>query len=270
MKQAKKKINMEDVVALKKKINFEGLNTVCQEAKCPNIGECFKKKVVTFLILGKYCSRGCSFCAIEKRDPEVVDMSEPYRVAEAIKMLGLSYSVITSVTRDDLCDGGARHFAETVNAIKVISPSTKIEVLVPDFLGDTGLINIVLNSIPDIFSHNLETVYSMYNRVMKEANYDRSLSVLKYAKSIGFKVKTGIMLGFGETEKQIFEAIEDVRSINVDILTIGQYLAPTKKHYSVVKEYTSKEFKIIKDFAVSIGIKQVISGRYVRSSYLTE
>ncbi|MDR3274735.1 MAG: lipoyl synthase [Endomicrobium sp.] len=270
MKQPKKKINIADITALEKNFKFKGLNTVCQSAKCPNIGECFKKRTATFLILGRYCTRGCDFCAVEKYNPEVVDINEPYKIAETIKELGLSYSVITSVTRDDLTDGGAKHFAKTVNAIKIVLPDNKVEVLVPDFFGDTKLIDVVLNAKPDVFSHNLETVPDLYGKARKGASYSRSLSVLKYAKSAGFKVKTGIMVGLGETEPQIFEVIKDVKNINVDVLTIGQYLAPTKEHYPAVKEYNPEEFKVIENFAVSIGIKQIISGRYVRSSYLAE
>jgi lipoic acid synthetase len=270
MESKKKKINIADTIALKKYFALKELNTVCQNAKCPNIGECFKNRTATFLILGKNCTRKCEFCAVKKYKPELVDKTEPSRVAKAVKELGLLYSVITSVTRDDLIDGGAAHFAQTINEIKAVLTETKIEVLVPDFLGDTKSLDIILNAKPDIFAHNLETVPILYDKVRKGANYSRSLSVLEYAKSLGFKVKTGIMIGFGETREQIFETIRKIKSINVDILTVGQYLAPTKKHYPVIKEYTSKEFKVIEKFAGSIGIKQVISGRYVRSSYLAE
>ncbi|MDR1720935.1 MAG: lipoyl synthase [Endomicrobium sp.] len=270
MKQEKKKITIAHTAELKRVFEFGGLNTVCQSAKCPNIGECYKNKTATFLILGKYCTRGCSFCAIEKYKAEFVDAHEPSRIAKAVKKLGLSYCVITSVTRDDLPDGGARHFAKTINEIKTLLPENKVEVLVPDFLGNTKSIDIVLNACPDVFSHNLETVPALYDKVRKGADYKRSLKVLKYVKSAGFKVKTGIMVGLGETELQIFETIEDIKSTNVDILTIGQYLAPTLKHYPVIEEYAEEEFKMLENFAVSVGIKQVISGRYVRSSYFAE
>jgi len=270
MRQEKKRIGIAHIAELKKNFESRGLNTVCQSARCPNIGECYKNKTATFLILGRYCTRGCSFCAVEKHNADVVDAGEPSRVAEAVKELGLSYSVITSVTRDDLPDGGAGHFAETVNKIKTLLPETRVEVLVPDFLGKAESIDIVLNSGPDVFSHNLETVPALYGAVRKGADYKRSLEVLKYAKSAGFKVKTGIMLGLGETEMQVFETIEDIRDINVDVLTIGQYLAPTLKHYPVIKEYAGEEFKMLENFALSSGIKQVVSGRYVRSSYFAE
>ncbi|MDR2251607.1 MAG: lipoyl synthase [Endomicrobium sp.] len=270
MIQEKKKITIADITALKKDFRTKGLNTVCQNAKCPNIGECFKNKTATFLILGKKCTRKCAFCAVEKYNPESVDTDEPYKVAKTIKEFELSYSVITSVTRDDLRDGGAGHFAKTVNEIKFVLANAKVEVLVPDFLGKTELIDIVLVSKPDIFSHNLETVPCLYDNVRKGADYKRSMKVLKHAKDAGFKVKTGIMLGLGETERQLFDTIKDVKDIGIDILTIGQYLAPTKKHYSVVKEYRTEEFQKIRDFALSVGINQVVSGRYVRSSYLAE
>jgi lipoic acid synthetase len=185
-------------------------------------------------------------------------------------IMGLSYSVITSVTRDDLSDGGAKHFADTVKEIKILNPETKIEVLVPDFKGETDSVNTVLQSNPHVFSHNLETVPSLYEKVRKGAEYKRSLGVLKHAKTAGFKVKTGIMLGLGENENEIFETIRDIKALDIDVLTIGQYLAPTKYHYPVVKEYNEKEFKKIENFGVSVGIKTVVCGRYVRSSYLAK
>ena len=268
MKFEKKKITIADISALKKNFHSHGLNTVCQSAKCPNIGECFKKHIATFLILGKNCTRGCRFCGIDKQNPEPVDNNEPKRVAAAVKNLDLSYSVITSVTRDDLPDGGAKHFAETIKEIKALNPGIKTEVLVPDFKGEQSSIDTVLNAKPDVFSHNLETVPSLYAKVRSGADYKRSLDVLKYAKAKGLKVKTGIMLGLGETEKEIFEVIDDIRQTGAEILTIGQYLAPTKAHYTVIKEYSEDEFIKIRDFAVSSGIKNVVSGRYVRSSYL--
>ncbi|MDR1942379.1 MAG: lipoyl synthase [Endomicrobium sp.] len=266
----KKKITIADIAALKKDFAFKGLNTVCQSAKCPNIGECFKKRTATFLILGKYCTRGCKFCAIEKHEPQHVDPQEPAKIAQAVSELGLSYAVITSVTRDDLDDEGAQHFANTVNAIKKLLPHVKTEVLTPDFSGKKELIDIVLNSKPNVFSHNIETVSSLYGKIRKGADYNRSLRVLKYAKDKGFKVKTGIMLGLGETEDEIFQTIKHIKQCNVDILTAGQYLSPTKKHYPVTKEYCAQEFQNIENFAKNTGIANVICGRYVRSSYLAE
>jgi lipoic acid synthetase len=178
-----------------------------------------------------------------------------------------SYIVITSVTRDDLKDGGAKHFADTITTIKTNVPNIKIEVLVPDFSGNTELIKIVLDAQPSIFAHNLETVPELYSQVRNGSDYQRSINVLKYAKRLGFKIKTGLMLGLGETTKQIVNVLHDIKNLNVDIVTIGQYLAPSKSHYPVIKEYSIEEFKLIKEFAVSLGIKRVISGRYIRSSY---
>jgi lipoic acid synthetase len=270
MKQGKKRIAVASLTALKKDFEFKGIRTVCRSARCPNIGECYESKTATFLILGRYCTRGCSFCAVDKCRPDIVDADEPSKVAEAVKELGVSYSVITSVTRDDLPDGGAEHFARTINEIKTLLPENKVEVLVPDFLGKVKSLDVVLNAVPDIFSHNLETVPALYARVRRGADYKRSLDVLEYAKSAGFKVKTGIMLGLGETEKQIFRTIEDIKSVGVDALTVGQYLTPAKGRHPVIKEYSAEEFKTVESFAVSAGIKHVFSGRYVRSSYLAE
>ncbi|MCL2144169.1 MAG: lipoyl synthase [Endomicrobia bacterium] len=267
MKLEKKKITIADILELKKNFRAQGLNTVCQSAKCPNIGECFKKRTATFLILGKNCTRGCKFCGIDKQKPENVDIDEPKRIANAVKELGLDYSVITSVTRDDLPDGGARHFADTVKEIRKLNPGTKIEVLTPDFKGERSSLDIVLRVKPDVFSHNMETAMPLYDKVRQGADYNRSLNVLKYAKSKTFKVKTGIMLGLGESGEDILRTIRDIRETGADILTVGQYLPPTKRHYPVIKEYAPQEFETIKNFAVSAGIKTVVCGRYVRSSY---
>ncbi|MCL2485399.1 MAG: lipoyl synthase [Endomicrobia bacterium] len=266
----KKKIAIADITDLKNNFKSQNLNTVCQSAKCPNIGECFKKHTATFLILGKNCTRGCSFCAVDKNLPENIDNEEPIRVSLAIKDLGLKYSVITSVTRDDLKDGGAKHFAKTIHEIRNLNPDTKIEVLVPDFKGEQSSIDILLNAKPDVFSHNLETVPSLYEKVRTGADYSRSLDVLKYAKSKGFKVKTGIMLGLGETKPEIFSLISDLKNAEIDILTIGQYLAPTKKHHPVIKEYNEDEFEEVQKYAIEKGIRHAVCGRYVRSSYLAD
>lgn len=269
MDYKKKKITIADIAELKKQFHLKGLNTVCQSAKCPNIGECFKKHTATFLILGNRCTRGCSFCGIEKLNPENVNPDEPQIVAQTIKNLKLNYSVITSVTRDDLQDGGASHFAKTVSSIKNIDSDIKVEVLVPDFQGDLTAVDAVLNSKPDVFSHNLETVPALYSKVRKGADFKRSVAVLKYAKNKGFKVKTGIMLGLGETQSQIYEVIKEIAKESIDIITIGQYLAPTKNHHPVIKEYSADDFQQFNDFSNNLGLKAV-SGRYVRSSYLAE
>lgn len=246
------------------------VNTVCLNAKCPNISECFNKGIITFLILGKSCTRHCSFCSVDKTSyPEHVNNNEPLQIISLLKKLGCnSYIVITSVTRDDLQDYGANHFASTITKIKNKIQNIQIEVLVPDFMGNTEFINIVLNAQPDVFAHNLETVPDLYSQVRAGADYQRSLNVLQHAKKLGFKVKTGIMLGLGETQEQIVKVLNDINHLNIDILTIGQYLAPSKLHYHVIKEYSVDEFIAIKKFAISLGIKKVISGRYIRSSYI--
>lgn len=265
----KKRISLADLDILKKNFKQNGLHTVCQAAKCPNIGECFKNKTATFMILGDICSRNCSFCATKHGIPLKVDNYEPIKLANTIKNLNLKYVVITSVTRDDLQDGGAEHFKNTVNTIKREIYDIKIELLVPDFKGDTKSLDIVLSSRPDIFGHNIETIPSLYN-FRKGADYNRSLNVLYYAKKKGFITKTGIMLGLGETESQLLEVFKDLKEINCDILTIGQYLKPLKDNAEIVKEYTDEEFKYFKQKALEVGVKTCVSGKYVRSSYLAE
>ena len=265
----KKRISLADLDILKKNFKQNGLHTVCQAAKCPNIGECFKNKTATFMILGDICSRNCSFCATKHGIPLKVDNYEPIKLANTIKNLNLKYVVITSVTRDDLQDGGAEHFKNTVNTIKREIYDIKIELLVPDFKGDTKSLDIVLSSRPDIFGHNIETIPSLYN-FRKGADYNRSLNVLYYAKKKGFITKTGIMLGLGETESQLLEVFKDLKEINCDILTIGQYLNPLKDNAEIVKEYTDEEFKYFKQKALEVGVKTCVSGKYVRSSYLAE
>ncbi len=265
----KKRISLADLDLLKKNFKQNGLHTVCQAAKCPNIGECFKNKTATFMILGDICSRNCSFCATKHGVPLKVDNDEPIKLADTIKNLNLKYVVITSVTRDDLQDGGAEHFKNTVNTIKREIYDIKIELLVPDFKGDTKSLDIVLSSRPDIFGHNIETIPSLY-KFRKGADYNRSLNVLYYAKKKGFITKTGIMLGLGETESRLLEVFKDLKEINCDILTIGQYLKPLKDNAEIVKEYTDEEFKYFKQKALELGIKTCVSGKYVRSSYLAE
>ena len=265
----KKRISLADLDLLKKSFKQSGLHTVCQAAKCPNIGECFKHKTATFMILGDVCSRNCAFCATTHGKPLETDKEEPVKLANTIKNLGLKYVVITSVTRDDLPDGGAEHFKNVVNVIREEIKDIKIELLVPDFKGDTKSIDIVLSSKPDVFEHNIETVPSLY-KFRKWADYNRSLDVLSYAKQKGFIIKTGIMLGLGETEDQLIEVFKDLKKINCDILTIGQYLKPLKDNAEMVKEYTDEEFEHLKQKALDIGIKICVSGKYVRSSYFAE
>ena len=265
----KKRISLADLDLLKKSFKQSGLHTVCQAAKCPNIGECFKNKTATFMILGDICSRNCAFCATTHGKPLETDKQEPQKLAKTIKELGLKYVVITSVTRDDLCDGGAEHFKNVVNKIREEIPAIKIELLVPDFKGIEKSIDIVLSSKPDVFGHNIETVPDLY-RFRKWADYNRSLNVLSYAKKKGFITKTGIMLGLGETEGQLLDVFKDLKEINCDILTIGQYLKPLKDNADMVKEYTDEEFEYFKQKALETGIKTCVSGKYVRSSYFAE
>lgn len=265
----KKRISLADLDLLKKSFKQSGLHTVCQAAKCPNIGECFKHKTATFMILGDVCSRNCAFCATTHGKPLDTDKDEPLKLVNTIRNLGLKYVVITSVTRDDLPDGGAEHFKNVVETIRKEISDIKIELLVPDFKGDTKSIDIVLSSKPDVFGHNVETVPSLY-KFRKLANYNRSLDVLSYAKQKGFITKTGIMLGLGETESQLLDLFKDLKRIDCDILTIGQYLKPLKDNAEMVKEYTDEEFEYLKQKALETGIKTCVSGKYVRSSYFAE
>ena len=265
----KKRISLAQLDNLKKSFKRYGLHTVCQSAKCPNINECFKNKTATFMILGDVCTRNCAFCATSHGIPVNVDKDEPQKLAEVIKNLGLQYVVITSVTRDDLPDCGAEHFKNTVEVLKKEIPGLKTEILVPDFKGIEKNIDIVLASGPDVFCHNVETVPSLY-KYRKGADYERSLKVLSYAKKKGFITKTALMLGLGETEEELLNVFKDLKNINCDILTIGQYLKPLKDNADVAKEYCEEEFEYFKNKALEAGIKKCVAGRYVRSSYFAE
>jgi len=245
-----------------------GLNTVCVEANCPNCSECFSKKTATFLILGKNCTRNCSFCNITNDTPLPVDEDEPDRIAEAAVKLDLHYVVITSVTRDDLKDGGAGHFANVTRAIRRAAPETTIELLIPDLVD----LKVVTNESPAVISHNIETVESLYTAVRPEANYDRSLDVLRNIKHLdpGIYTKSGIMLGLGETREEVLKTFDDLLDAGCDYLTIGQYLPPTKKHYRV-REYIEPEvFGEYAKTAEKKGFRHVFSGPFVRSSYNAE
>ncbi|MDD4201875.1 MAG: lipoyl synthase [Candidatus Omnitrophica bacterium] len=248
------------------------LNTICKEASCPNISECFNKKIATFLILGDICTRNCKFCGVQKGEPLKVDKKENQRVLEAIKKLGLKYVVITSVTRDDLKDGGAKNFADIIKQLKEKIPQIKIEVLVPDFKGNEKDIEKVVKAQPDIFSHNIETISRLYPQVRQMADYKLSLSVLQKAKDIApyIKTKTGIMLGLGETQVQVLEALDDLRKVNCDFISIGQYLPPSTTHYKVQEYITPEMFDFYKEQAIQKGFKHVESAPYVRSSYMAD
>lgn len=246
------------------------VETVCEQAMCPNIGECFSRREATFLILGRRCTRMCSFCNIEKGTPLPPDTDEPGRVADAVARFLLKHVVITSVTRDDLNDGGAGMFYETVSAIRERSPRTAVEILIPDFMLSVEALTIASKSYPDIIAHNIETVPSLYKDCRQGADYERSLSVLRLIKEINpsIKTKSGIMLGLGEKEEEVYSVMRDLRLAGCDFLSIGQYLAPSKGHYPV-KEYISPErFSSYKEKGMEYGFLHIESGPYVRSSYL--
>lgn len=265
-----KKIDLRKCREVNSLLSGLSLNTVCHSALCPNIGECFEKKHATFLILGKNCTRSCKFCGVSKNIPDKVDFSEPKRVAEAALRLGLSHVVITSVTRDDLLDGGAQVFAETVNEVRKQIPESSIEVLIPDFKGDVNAVKTVVRSRPNIISHNVETVPSLYSLVRSEASYSRSLGVLRAVKEIsaGIFTKSGIMLGLGESEEEVLGVFDDLIKSGCNFLSIGQYLAPSKEHYPVKEYITPEKFEQLKNAGLKAGFRFVASGPYVRSSYM--
>ena len=246
------------------------VNTVCESAKCPNIGECYSNKTVTFMILGNICTRGCKFCAVDGGTPTLPDPMEPKNVAEASRKLGLKYIVVTSVTRDDLPDGGASYFAKTIIELKKSSPGTKVEVLIPDFKGKEEHLRIVVDAKPDVLNHNIEMVPRLYGHIRPKSNYYTSINLLKMAKKIDSNMvtKSGFMVGIGENESEIFGLMKELRSADCDILTIGQYIAPSQDKAKVVEYVHPEKFDEYRDFGLSIGIKKVISGPFVRSSYL--
>ncbi len=245
-----------------------GLHTVCQEALCPNIAECWGRGEATFMILGDTCTRGCRFCAVRRGRPEPPDPSEPYRVALAVRELGLSYVTLTSVTRDDLPDGGAGHFARTIAAIKRLSPGTIVEALIPDFGGREDLVRMVVESGADVLAHNIETVRRLTPRIRDpRASYEKSLSVLRAAKEAGAVTKSSILVGLGETIEEIEEALWDLRRSGVDIVVISQYLRPTPKQVPVQKLYTLEEFRRLEEIAYRAGFKYVLSHPLARTSY---
>lgn len=265
-----KKIDFKKCENLNVLLKKHGLNTVCKAAKCPNMSECFSKGVATFLILGNVCTRNCDFCAISKGAPETVDLSEPLRVAQAVKALSLGHVVITSVTRDDLCDGGSGLFADTIDEIRKLNQDTTIEVLVPDFRGNKKSLKEIVDRKPHIFAHNLETVPRLYRNVRKKADYSLSLEVLKAAKDLNetIRTKSGIMVGLGEKIEEVLKTLADIRMAGCDFLSIGQYLAPSFRQ-SPVKEYVEPEkFEYYKKEAMKLGFVHVESAAYVRSSYM--
>jgi lipoyl synthase len=253
--------------AVRKLVDDHGLHTVCQSAQCPNLGECWSRGTATVMILGNICTRSCNFCAIATGKPTELDLGEPARVADAVAKMNLKHCVITSVARDELKDGGASVWAATIRAIRYRNPNTAIEVLVPDFKENFEHIDTVLDAKPDIFNHNMETVERLQKPVRVQARYDRSRAVLRHAKSRGFTTKTGIMLGLGEEQHEIEQTLRDIAADKTDIVTIGQYLQPTPKHWPVARWVTPEEFVRWKEFGLSIGLGVVESGAMVRSSY---
>lgn len=245
------------------------VNTVCENARCPNIGECYSRSAATFMILGTKCTRNCGFCSVESSKPEPLDSEEPYRVALAARELGLKYIIITSVTRDDLSDGGAGHFAHTVYAIKNIISKAKVEVLTPDFKGIKDAVALVMESKPDVFAHNVETVPRLYRQVRQGADYIRSLNVLRYARKISpdTHIKSGLMLGLGETIKEVIDVLKELNEVGCDFITIGQYLRPTKKNLPVVEYIHPEIFETLRVIAIDMGFKYVASFPLARSSY---
>ena len=253
--------------AVRKMVDDNRLHTVCQSAQCPNMGECWSRGTATVMILGNICTRSCNFCAIQTGRPTELDLGEPARVADAVAKMNLRHCVITSVTRDELKDGGASVWAATIRAIRYRNPSTAIEVLTPDFKGKLDQVDTVLAAEPDIFNHNVETVERLQKPVRVQARYDRSLKVLRHAADQGHVTKSGIMLGLGETKPEIARALEDMRATGIKIVTLGQYLQPSSRHLPVDRWVTPEEFEDWKEFGQRIGFDFVESGPLVRSSY---
>ena len=254
---------------LKSLIDGLGLHTVCESAACPNVGECWNHRTATFMILGNVCTRRCGFCAVQKGAPLAVDYDEPRRVAEAVAAMGLRFAVITSVNRDDRTDGGAELFALTIRAIRERIPGCGVEVLVPDFQGSHAAMDIVMAAAPDVLNHNTETVPRLYRQVRLGARYERSLDMLAYAKSVSPQtpVKSGLMLGLGETLDEVLAVMRDLRAHSVDILTLGQYLRPSPKHLPIVRYVPPADFDALRQAGVEMGFGHVEAGPLVRSSY---
>lgn len=264
-------INTETTKTVRNILKNHCLNTVCENARCPNKNECYTKQTATFLIMGNICTRNCRYCNISGGVPEPLNENEPKEVANAIKELGLKYAVITSVTRDDIKDGGAEHFARTIEEIRKISPETKIEILTPDFNGDENSLDIIIKAMPEVFNHNIETTKQIFKKARPKGNYQTSLEVLKYVKNnSNIKTKSGLMVGLGETFDEIEETFKDLKNVGCDILTVGQYIQPSKKHLEVDKYYTLEEFEQIKELAKKVGFKHFQIGPLVRSSYMAK
>jgi lipoic acid synthetase len=246
------------------------LHTICESGSCPNMGECWGEGTATFMILGNICTRSCGFCAVQTGKPLEADPFEPGKVAHSVKTMGVKHAVITSVDRDDLKDGGAQIWAQTVRAVRTQSPGTTMETLIPDFMGKWENLQVIIDVAPEIVSHNLETVRRLTKQVRIQAKYDRSLEVLFRLKKGGMRTKSGVMLGLGESHEEVLETMEDLRSVQVDILTLGQYLQPTPKHLPVVEFITPERFDEYREIGLKMGFRYVESGPLVRSSYHAE
>lgn len=260
-------IDTETTKTVRRILKTKCLNTVCEGARCPNKSECYSHNTATFLIMGKVCTRNCRYCNISPARPEPLDLEEPKHVAEAVKELGLKFAVITSVTRDDLPDGGAKHFKDCIDEIRKICDA-KIEILTPDMKGNTAALDTVIKAHPDVFNHNIETVRSIFKTARPQGDYDRSIEVLRYVKeNSNIVTKSGLMAGLGEGVNDIEETLCDLHDAGVDIVTIGQYIQPSKQHLPVAKYYTLEEFEELKELARKIGFKNFQIGPLVRSSY---
>ena len=259
----------EDLVKVKSILDETKLHTVCEEARCPNLGECFSKGTATILILGRICTRNCGFCAVEHGVPVPPDEAEPEKVARAVKKMGLQYVVITSVTRDDLPDGGAHYFAKTIQVIRSLDQKIRIEVLIPDFHGESSSLEMVLNASPDVLNHNIETIPRLYPQVRPQAGYRRSLDLLKKSKDLYPRIftKSGFMLGLGETDGEVLDLLRDLRGVECDFLTIGQYLQPRSDRLPVIRYIPPEEFETYKKVGEEMGFRTVASGPFIRSSF---
>ncbi len=261
-------IDTDKTRTVRKILKTKCLNTVCENARCPNKNECYTKNTATFLIMGGDCTRNCKYCNITCAKPKPLDPQEPKHVAEAVQALGLKYAVITSVTRDDLPDGGAEHFANCIYEIRKICPDTKIEILTPDFKGNKNSLDLIIKAHPDVFNHNIEAVRDIFKAVRPQGDYNCSLEVLKYVKdNSDILTKSGLIIGLGETFEQIEQTLVDLKDVGCDIVTIGQYIQPSKQHLEVAKYYTPQEYDELKALAKKVGIKNYQIGPLVRSSY---
>ena len=249
-------------------VDTYNLHTICTSGSCPNMGECWGEGTATFMILGNICTRSCGFCGVKTGRPESVDWDEPEKVARSIRIMKIKHAVITSVDRDDLKDMGSILWVETINAVRRMSPGTTMETLIPDFQGITAHLDRIVSAAPEVISHNIETVKRLTREVRIQAKYERSMEVLNYLKNAGARrTKSGIMLGLGETEEEVFETLRDLRANQVDVVTIGQYLQPSKKHLAVKNFITPEQFKVYEEYGLSLGFRHVESGPLVRSSY---